>query len=427
MEKITLRYGDGTVSLDLSGAKSVRFLEGDRVPPITDLKSAFVHAITEGCVASPPLRELITRDDPVTIIISDITRFWMRQDRVCALLVDYLHNMIGVPYENMVVLVALGTHRPQTERELRMLATDEVYSAVRVVNHDCTADDLVCAGTTPLGTRVLVNPLVVGRKVIAIGGTVHHLMAGFAGGRKSILPGVSGKSTIEQNHIHSLAPDLPRSNPLIGMGALDRNPVSEDMNEAARLVKPAFGVNIVVNSRAEQCALACGDFEKAWEESCRAAQAMMGVPIEKKADMAVVSCGGYPKDINLYQAVKSLINAAQAVRDGGEIVFLAECREGGGASEYFDWIGPLRRGKLDEELRANFTIAGYIFYASCEVTASCRVRILTRIPRETVDGMGMRVCAGEGELLAGVDFAGKDVYVLPFGGNTVPCCMQPRA
>jgi nickel-dependent lactate racemase len=166
--------------------------------------------------------------------------------------------------------------------------------------------------------------------------------------------------------------------------------------------------------------LICGDFFRAWEQSCAEAQDMMGIPIDKKADIVVVSCGGYPKDINLYQGVKSLINAAEAARDGGQIIFLAECREGGGAPDYFDWIRPLRAGTLDADLRAAFTIAGYIFYASCEVMARADVLMLTQIPEATLEGMGARVFSDIGSLMKEVDFAGKDVYVMPFGGYTVP-------
>lgn len=408
------------MDIDFSGAGSVRVLQGESLPAVCDFRELFLSAVSQEAIASPPLSRLITPEDKVTIVISDITRFWMRQDRVCAQLVAYLHDELGVSYDNMVVLVALGTHRAQTEDELKLLASAGVYEKVRVLNHNCMAPDLKYIGTTSRGTEVFMNPLAVGRKVIPISGTLHHLMAGYAGGRKSILPGIAGKKTIFQNHVHSLSPTMPRSNPLIGMGVLEHNPVSEDMNEAAAMVAPVFGINVVMDTQTGNCRLLCGDFVRAWEESCRLVQRMMGVPIEKKADIVVVSCGGYPKDINLYQGVKSLINAAEAVKDGGTLIFLAECREGGGAPDYFDWIEPLRRGVLDEELRRGFTIAGYIFYASCEAMSKADTLMLTDIPSETLDGMGARVFFSLPDLLGQVDFTGKDVYLMPYGGYTVP-------
>lgn len=421
MTEITMNYGETQVTLPLAGAKSVTLLEDNQIPPIEDLSEAFRSAVEEGAVQSAPLKDLISSQDLVTIVVSDLTRFWMRQDFISALLVDYLHEKMDVPYDNMVIVVALGTHRPQTEDELKKLVSPEVYDKVRVENHDCMAPDLCHVGTTAHGTEVWVNKLAVGRKLILIGGTVHHLMAGFGGGRKSIVPGIAGKSTINQNHIHSLDPIAPQSNPLIGTGKLEHNPVNEDMDEAAALVSPTFGLNVVVNSKNQHCALIGGHWLHAWEKSCTIVQQAMGVPIARQGDVVIVSCGGYPKDLNLYQGVKSLLNAAQAVREGGTMIFLAECREGGGAPEFFDWIAPLSRGELDSALRANFTIAGYIFYASCEAIAKCdQLLMLTEIPQETVKDMKITAFSKIEDLNKSLDLYGKDVILMPFGGYTVP-------
>ncbi|MGI5900766.1 MAG: nickel-dependent lactate racemase [Christensenellales bacterium] len=420
MDKIQLKYGKSSVEIDLRGAASINNLEGERFAAIDDMGEAFLKAVETDCIQSPPLREIIAAQDKITIIISDITRFWMRQDKVVPLLVEYLNEKIGVAYENIVILIALGSHRFQTEDEMRTLVTGEIYEKIRVLNHDCHAEDLTLVGETSSGTQVYVNPLAVGRKVIVISGTSHHLMSGYSGGRKSILPGVSGYETIRQNHIHSLAPDLPRSNPLIGMGILQNNPVSSDMIDAAKLVSPVFGLNIAVSSQGEICRLIGGGFEAAWEKSCRACQRMMGVPISEKADAVVVSCGGFPKDMNLYQSTKAFINAAQAVKDGGEIVFLAQCPEGGGAPDFFSWIKPMREGVLDAALRENFTIAGYIFYAFCEAMERCSVHMLSDIGPDEIKGMKISLHSTPQELAKNLDFSGKTVYVMPYGGNTVP-------
>ena len=415
-----LKYGDGEVTLDLGGALSVEFLTEGPAPVIDDLPSAFLRAVTAECVDCAPLNEVIGSQDKVTVVVSDITRFWMRQDKICPLLADYLCQVIGVKAENIVFLVALGTHRPQTTGELQKLVSPQVYSRFQVVNHDCEALDLVDVGITSRGTQVRVNPLVVGRKVIIIGGTVHHLMSGFGGGRKSILPGISGQDTICQNHIHSLDPDAQRSNPHIGMGILQDNPVHEDMVEASALVAPAFGINLVANGHQEHCALVCGHWLHAWEKSCRMVQEYFGVPIKKKADVVIASCGGFPKDINLYQAVKTLLNAAQALKDGGTMVFLAECREGGGTPEFFDWIKPLALGRLDAALREDFTISGYIFYAACEAIRKGRVLMLTKLSPDTVAPMALEAYSDAQALQKALDVRGKDVYMMPYGGSIVP-------
>lgn len=420
MKKVELKYGKELVGIDLSDANSVKFLNEKPMDEINDLKSAFIKSVSEDVVNSKSLKEVIDKDDKVTIVISDLTRFWQRQDLICEQLVDYLVNVNKVKYENIVIVIALGSHRKQSEEELCKLASKRVYEKVKVVNHDCDANDLVNVGTTPSGTEVYVNPLVVGRKVIMVTGTVHHIMAGFGGGRKGVIPGVAGRQTIRQNHIKSLSKTEKKSDPLVGARLLEHNPINEDMNEAAKLIDVAFSINIVVNSSSKHSKLICGDFHDAWLKSCKYVDDAYGLPIKKEADIVIASCGGYPKDINLYQSTKTLFNATRAVKEGGTLILLAECIEGGGAPDFFNWVEPLKKGVLDEELRANFTIGGYIFYAACESIAKSNVMMLSSIDPEIVKDMKIRVSSNINDLLSQVDFKDKDVYVIPYGGNVVP-------
>lgn len=247
LEKFWLGYGSSQVEAAFDGAKSVRCLEPAAQPAIEDVREAF-HAAAHSPIGGAPLEQLVSSEDLVTIVISDVTRFWSRQDLVCRELVAFLHEECGVLHQNMTVLVALGTHRGQSEKELRQIASEEVYQKVKVVCHDCDGP-LAYLGETSFGTPVWVNPLAVGRKVITIGATVHHLMSGYGGGRKSILPGISGKQTILHNHMMCLDPDKPCSSSRIGMGKLEDNPVHLDMTEAAALVNPVFSINIVMNQQ----------------------------------------------------------------------------------------------------------------------------------------------------------------------------------
>lgn len=425
METIRLGYGRSEIEIPVSGAKSVTWLEARDMPKITDVKAAFRKAALEEPVDSPPLNELLGREDLVTVVISDITRFWMRQDLICQELISYLHDEIGMDYSQIVILIALGTHRGHTEEEQRQVVGEELCQKVRIVNHDCKAEDLVTLGTTSRGTAVQVNPLAVGRKVILIGGTVHHLMSGFGGGRKSILPGISGQSTIVQNHLHCLDPEEPHSNPLIGSGVLDGNPVHEDMMEAGAMVAPVFGINVVANPTGGLSSFVCGHWANAWLKSCEIVQEYFGVPIDEEADIVIASCGGFPKDINLYQGIKGLLNMSYAVKKGGLMLFIAECQDGGGSPDFFDWRIPLQKGILDQELREKFTIAGYIFYAGCEAIEKGRVRMLTSFSHDlsasVLHDMKIEGYTDVNSLLDGVDFAGKTVYVMPYANSTVPC------
>lgn len=420
MEQVSLKYGEKTVEFGIEGAKKVSYLLPNPMYEITDLRDAFYRAITVDSIGTPGLKELLTETDRVTIVISDMTRFWMRQDLILELLVRYLQEEVKIACEQITVLIALGTHRPADPKEMEKLTGTYVYQRVKVVNHDCDASDQVYIGTTSFGTEVLVNRLAVENKVILIGGTVHHMMAGFGGGRKSILPGISARETIRQNHSRALDPKEAHSDERVGTAKLSMNPIHEDMDEAAELLHPIYGINIVVGASSKHSGLFCGHWRESWKASCDYVQKCYELPIEKEADIVIVSCGGYPKDINLYQATKSLFHAASAVKQDGVLIFLAECREGGGSKDFFDWIVPLKEGRLDAALRADFTIGGYIFYAACEKLQKARAFMLSQIPNETVAEMGITAFDSIEKLIREVDFTGKDVYVIPNGGNVVP-------
>lgn len=410
-------YGERHIAATVR-AQHIQLLEANTPPPLADLPEAFRAAVEENAIGSPPLRTLVGPGDDVTVIVSDITRAWMHQDRVCTQLLHYLHDVAGVDYGRVTFLVALGTHRPMTEAEMRRVVGDTVLAHARAVNHDASGP-LIHLGVTSRGTDVDVNPLAVGRKVILLGGTVHHLLAGYGGGRKSVVPGVAGEATIRQNHIHALHPTQPRSSEAVGCGRLAGNPVHEDMMEAAAMVAPVFGINLVVDGRGEHIALPSGHWARAWEESCRLVDRYNGVPIARRFDAVVAACGGFPKDMNLYQASKAMINAREAVKEGGRIVFLAECPEGGGPAEFFDWSRHLPGGGLDKALREDFSIAGYVFYVCCEIAAHTDFHMVSRLGADVLAPMRIHA-ARESELPALLDFGEGSVAVMPGAGGMVP-------
>lgn len=421
MQEVSLKYGEQKVAISVEGAESVNYIFENDMNEIADVSKEFLYCINEGVIGSKPLRELVEADDKVTVIISDMTRFWMRQDILCELLVRYLNEQLGVAFENISVVVALGTHRKSSQEELKKMASAYVYENVaQVVDHDCDATDAIYIGTTSRGTDVSVNSLLIGRKVICISATVHHIMSGYGGGRKSIVPGVSSRDTVRQNHERALDPVKAMSDPRVGSGKLINNPINEDMVEAANLASVTFGISVVMNSASQHSGLFCGDFDKAWRESCRYVQKCYGLPIEKEADIVIASCGGFPKDINLYQSTKSLFNASRAVKQGGTLILLARCQEGGGAEDFFAWNKPLQEGRLDEALRESFTIGGYIFYAACETLRKANTLLLGEIDPDEVGAMGIKAFSNIEDLLKQVDFKGKDVYIIPNGGSVMP-------
>lgn len=420
-ETVQLKYGEDTVSVEIKNAASIETILPRQMEEIDDVQEAFLHAVTDEAYGGVTLKEAISETDKVTIVVSDITRSWMHQDKIMPLLVNYLHEEIQVPYENMVVVIALGTHRHSMPQELVKICSQEVCDKVQVVDHDCDALDLVYVGTTSRGTKVEVNKLVVGRKVIVVGGTVHHMMAGFGGGRKNLLPGVAGRETIRQNHSRALDPNKAMSDARVGCCLLKDNPIHEDMAEAAALVEVAFSINLVVSSTGVHSGIFGGKLDEAWKASCDYQRKCYEIEIEKQADIVVCSTGGYPKDMNLYQGCKGMLNAMRALKPGGTMLWACKCPEGGGAPDYFNWLKPLTEGHLDASLRADFTIGGYIFYLTVEqLNKAEHVYTLTQLSPEMVKPMGIEASDDLQTLLNQIDFTGKDVYVLPFAGSVVP-------
>ena len=206
-------------------------------------------------------------------------------------------------------MIANGTHVGGDEAELRTLVTDAVYDRISVENHNFEADDLVYLGTTPHGTPVSINHTAAAADlVICLGAVTHHVMAGFGGGRKSILPGISGRETIFHNHAFSLDAASLRSNPAIGNGVLHGNPLHEDMCEAAGMVKNLFIVNLVMNAQMRLSAIFSGHYLTSWEQACRMVDRIYQVNVPQKTDVVITSCGGFPKDISLYQGTKTIEN-----------------------------------------------------------------------------------------------------------------------
>lgn len=419
LKKFDFKYGSHHLEIELCKEDILMELNAKSIEPIINIKEELA-SLFDDPIDSEPFNNIFKSGDKVVIIVSDITRLWIQTAKFLPFIVERL-NLIGIEDRDILILISNGTHRGQTYEELEKIVGKSIFDRIQIVEHDCD-NNLVYVGTTSFGTKVEVNKLVIERRVILTGGIVHHLMAGYGGGRKSILPGVAGRSTISQNHLHALDYKCARSNPLIGAGVITNNPLNLDMIEAAAFVKPDFLINSIVDTGGNIIKLAAGNWLSAWEEGCRKVNEVFGVPYGKKADLVIASCGGYPKDISLYQSTKALLNASLAVKPGGTILLFAECRDGAGANEFFDWIIPLKKGKLDSELRENFNIPGYIFYAAVEVSQKFNVVLLSSINPELVEPMGIKATNSLEKALefAGVNNKHQEVIIMPYGGATVP-------
>ena len=245
-------------------------------------------------------------------------------------------------------------------------------------------------------------------------------LAGFGGGRKSILPGISSRETIFHNHAFSLDAAALRSNPAVGNGILQGNPLHEDMCEAAGLVKNLFMVNLVMNTQMRLAAIFSGHYLTSWEQACRTVNRIYQVDVPQKADVVITSCGGFPKDISLYQGTKAIDNVESALKPGGTLILVIEAREGGGPAEYFGWSKDLLAGTIEQRLREHFTVAGYVFFLNCEQAQRYNILLYSSIDPKAVEPMGIRAFSDVEALLEAARLPGKTVYVIPNGATVIP-------
>jgi nickel-dependent lactate racemase len=345
--KLKVPYGREEITFEVEGFSSV-----DIVNPIDRPGTSDVIASVEEAINSPIGTECLGAfakpGASAAIVVNDITRPTPSAEMVRICTRELIAN--GVAKSDITLVVATGNHRPNTVDELeRMLGVDTVRE-FRVVNHKCSnTDEMVCLGATSGGVPVWVNRVVVEADIKILTGliTPHH-SAGYSGGRKSILPGVSGIDTLRIHHSLPIRPFEP------ALGWLEGNAFHEQAVEAARMVGVDFIVNTVPNRKKEIVRTVAGDVYDAHIAGTKVCRDIWAVNLESWADIAIVSPGGYPRDINLHQAQKALSCAELLVRPGGVVILVAECSDGIG--DFASW---LKSAKSPESVIERFREEGY--------------------------------------------------------------------
>ncbi len=380
----------------------------------------------EDPVGTPKLREIVKEGEKVAVVVSDITRLWVRSDIFLPHLLKEL-NKGGVKDKDIFIILSNGAHRDQTPEEIKLIVGKEVYNRVKVYNHHCqNKEEMTYLGKTSYNTPIWINKKVVGAdKVVLTGGIVYHFLAGWGGGKKSICPGVTSFETIMSNHRLGLHPDEGGGlNPKVYAGKMEGNPLSEDMIEIANVVNPDFILNVVVNTQGKITKAVAGDMIKAHKRGCEIVKKYFGVKIKEKADLVIASCGGYPKDINFYQSYKALYNVEKVVKRGGAIILLTESREGIG-NENFYHIFTDFKNKVEKEkfLRENYEIGRHMGFHTSLIAENHKIIVISNLPDEAVENMKMLPAKNINEALniaRGILGKGSLAYIIPHGAITFP-------
>ena len=324
MKEFQLPYGKGTLTARLPNQANVDLIAPQDPPGAPDPLQAVAAAV------SAPLRvdltHLLSVSRSAAIAINDKTRPVPHQYLLSPLLKRLEAG--GIPPERIHLIIATGTHLPMQPDEFAKILPADLLSRYPVVSHDCDAPDLVDLGYTSRLTPVKINRRFMQADLRIVLGNIepHHFM-GFSGGVKSAAIGLAGRATIVQNH--SMLPE-----PNAKAGHYEDNPMRQDVEEIGKLARIQLALNAILNNEKQIVRVFFGDPVAVMEAGVPLARQICQVSIQHLYDLVIASAGGYPKDINLYQAQKALTHAAMMTRDGGTILLLAACAEGVGSAGY---------------------------------------------------------------------------------------------
>lgn len=318
--RLNLAYGRSGLEVDLPETTDI--IQSRFVPALPDEARAIRDALRQP-IHARPLAAKVNPGDKVIIVHSDITRA-TPNDRLLPILLAEL-EIAGVNRQDIILMNALGTHRPQTEAELRMMLGDDIVDTYCCLQHDAYDDsNLISLGETSLGHPVRINRFYLEADIRILTGFIEpHLFAGFSGGPKAVLPALAGAESVLTNHSFDMI-----AHPNATWGITEGNPIWEEMREMAQLTDPTFLVNVALNARQEITGVFAGDMLAAHTAGCQFVRETAMVPIEAPYDIVVTTNSGYPLDQNLYQSVKGMSAASQAVRKGGAIVIATACEDG---------------------------------------------------------------------------------------------------
>lgn len=414
MPRYGFAYGESQLELEIAGE-----LIGCRnVPPVADEPAAIRRAL-EQPIGSKPLAELVRPGERVAVIVNDITRL-TRSELMVQALVDAL-NAAGVADSRILVVFALGIHRKQTPEEQRRILGPQLDARLEKLDHDAFDDaNLVRVGATRFGNVVEINRHVwEADRIVLTGEIIYHLIAGYSGGRKSLVPGVAGARTITFNH-NMIFDARCRS------GVLDGNPAHEDLLEACRLVDPDFLLNVVLDPQGRLVQAVAGHYDLAHRAGCRVVDAMLRAPLDAPYDLIVASAGGFPLDIDLRQAHKGLDNAVRALKPGASILFLAECRCGSGHPTIDQYAWRYRSdAEMEQALRENFEIGGHKAWWLARLGRCYDIHLVSTLPEDFVRRFGFHPLGPQQaaqrlrELSARAGPAAR-IGIVPYAGFTLP-------
>ena len=411
--KLEFGFGEGVQAVEVPDRNLLGVLMANEVPKGLTNEAEVARALAHP-IGTPRLGEIVHPGEKIAIVTSDITRpcpTW----RIMPALLDELYAA-GCRREDIALVFALGSHRHHTPEEQRKLAGERAWAEIRCVDGD--PSDCVHMGATDCGTPVDITRIVAeADRRICLGNIEYHYFAGYSGGAKAIMPGCSTREAIQSNHRMMVREEAHAGN-------LDSNPLRQDLEQAAAICGVDFIVNVVLDEHKQIVRAVAGDLVEAHREGCKFLDQMYLKKIDSRADIVLVSQGGAPKDLNLYQTQKALDNAKHAVKPGGTIILIGSCREGLGEKVFEQWMlsAPTPESMI-ERIGCDFQLGGHKAAAIAMVLKNAEIYLVSELDDDFVEKIFLKPAKSAQDALDRA-FArlGPDATVLamPYGGSTLP-------
>jgi lactate racemase len=428
--RIKLAYGKHGLWIDLPDAWDVTVVEPTYVPGLPDPAVALREALGAPIAPQRPLAEVAGSGDRVGIVFSDITRATPHHLILPAVLAELSH----VPPENIILFCATGTHRANTDAELRDMLGDGLVDRYRIVQNDAfDPATQVCLGRTSRSLEIWLNSEFVECDVKILTGFVEpHIFAGFSGGGKAIMPGMAGLHTVLGNHGAEMI-----AHPQATWGITAGNPIWEEVTEVAHRAGPAertFLVNVALNKDKQITAVFAGDLDAAHAAGCAFVKGTAMAPVSRPFDIVITTNSGYPLDLNLYQSMKGVSAAAQVVGQGGAIIVAADCWDG--IPEHGLYGQLLREASSPRELLERVHAPGFLMQDQWQAQLQAQIQLKADVHLRTDNLTDAQIRSAllepcvriEHTVAALLESYGPDarICVLPEGPQTIPWVADGR-
>ncbi|HER23924.1 MAG TPA: nickel-dependent lactate racemase [Candidatus Atribacteria bacterium] len=415
MKTFLLPYGKEKIPITLPPKNLLKICLLKDVAGVEDNNKAIREAL-ENPIGSHTIPKIARGKDSAVVICTDITRPTPDKLLIPPIL-DEL-NKGGISDNHIKVIIARGQHRKMTEEEVKEKVGEEVLKRVKISQHD-PDNNLFYLGKSKRGNELWVNKEVVQAEVkISTGNIVPHRYAGYGGGAKSILPGVSSRKTIGHNHLYVETGEA-------ALGKTRGNPVREEMEEAAKMIGLDMIVNTIMNVENKIVKVIAGDPTLAYQAGVRVCNDIYGVEIPEKADIILAS--SYPMDISFHQASKTLEAIGHIIKEKSTIIMLSPCYEGIGGKDFVDYLKEKTPEDIIKSIKAHpekNVVSGVISYLIAKCKEKAKIYLISEgIQDEDITEMGMLPANSAQSVL---DEALKNygdeakVLVLPTASITLP-------